>query len=116
MKQLFCFAFLISTSAVLKSQSIVIYATEKIKGAEIPIVRTDFEVVINDSIKKKSTSRNDGSLPRIAVAKGKYKVLLAGDEFNETIEKDVVVNEFRTTELTIFVNRKSKPAVTDKRK
>ncbi|MGZ3899689.1 MAG: hypothetical protein ACXVNM_07560 [Bacteroidia bacterium] len=116
MKHLFFTVVFVGGFGLLKSQSIIIYATEKIKGAEIPVIRKDFEVVINDSIKKKGTSRNDGSLPRIAVTKGKYKIMIAGDEFNEAIEKDVVVNEFRTTELTIFVNRKNENVTNGKKK
>ncbi|MBA3662781.1 MAG: hypothetical protein H0W61_01045 [Bacteroidetes bacterium] len=117
MKRLFLSLLLISASTYVKSQSVIIYVTEKIKSAEIPVVRTDFEVAINDSIKKKLTSQNDGSLPRISLEKGKYKIMVSGNEFMDAVEKDVVVNESRTTELTVFINRKpQQPAETKKTK
>ena len=99
-----------------KAQSIFIYASEKIKGVEIPIERVDFEVTVNDSIKKKYTSINDGSLGRISIPKGIYKVKLTTEEFADGITEDVIVNESKTTSLIINLVRLTPAQIEEKKK
>jgi hypothetical protein len=108
--------FLVAISYNGKSQSIYVYASEKIKGAEIPIERVDFEVIVNDSIKKKFTSQNDGSLGRISVPKGKYKVKLTTEEFADGINEEVIVNEFKTTSLVVNLLRLTPAQIEEKKK
>jgi hypothetical protein len=100
---------------VARSQSIIVYVTEKIKGAEIPVIRTDFDVVVNDSLKKKGTSQADGSLPRIGLYNGTHKITLKSDEFNDVTENDILIKDFRTTEVTVYVSRKSQPKTEGKK-
>lgn len=102
-------------AGVTKSQSIIVYVTEKIKGAEIPVIRTDFEIYVNDTLRKKATSQADGSLPRIALYNGKHQLTLKSEEFNDASEKDVLIKDYRTTEVTVFVTRKTQPKVEAKK-
>ncbi|MBI2720831.1 MAG: hypothetical protein HYX39_01520 [Bacteroidetes bacterium] len=104
MKQLFLYLFFIT--GVLKSQCIFIYAAEKIKTAEIPLTKTDFTVTINDTLKLVRSSDNDGSLGRISVEKGKYNIKIKSAGFSDGFQNEVVVNESRTTDVTIILTRK----------
>lgn len=99
-----------------KAQCMFIYASEKIKGVEIPIERVEFEVTINDTLKKKCTSKNDGSLGRINVDRGTYKVKITTDEFSDGISEEVTVNESRTTNIIINVVRLTPAQVEEKKK
>jgi len=99
-----------------KAQSIYVYASEKIKGVEIPLERIDFEVTVNDSIKKKFTSQNDGSLGRISIPKGKYKVKVTTEEFEDGINEEVIVNDFKTTSLIINLVRLTPAQIEEKKK
>ncbi len=110
------FLSFVCLSFFIKAQSIFIYASEKIKGVEIPIERVDFEVTVNDSIKKKFTSINDGSLGRISIPKGIYKVKLTTEEFADGIKEEVVVNESKTTSLIINLVRLTPAQIEEKKK
>lgn len=116
MKKVITLVFIILISLAGKSQSIYVYASEKIKGAEIPIERVDFEVIVNDSIKKKFTSQNDGSLGRISVPKGKYKVKVTTEEFADGINEEVIVNDFKTTSLVVNLVRLTPAQIEEKKK
>ena len=101
MKRLIFILFVLVNCKAAKAQCIWIYVSEKVKGAEIPIERTEFDVVVNDTLKRHMTSKNDGSLGKIYLEKGKYKVKVSNPEYIDAIETEVVVNESRTTNLTV---------------
>ncbi|MCE3260729.1 MAG: hypothetical protein K0S12_2370 [Bacteroidetes bacterium] len=115
MKQVILFLFLFGFAHTGKSQCIFIYAAEKIKGAEIPIVRTEFEVTINDSLKKKVSSLNDGSLGRISLEKGTYRVKISSSEFTDGFQENVIVNESKSTDVVINLTRRG-PGQTEEKK
>lgn len=92
-----------SGSQLMHAQSIIIYAAEKIKTAEAPVPRTEFEVTVNDTLKVKKTSDHDGSLGRISLPPGKYKIKISNPEYSDGFEKEVIVNESKTTEVSVFV-------------
>lgn len=87
-----------------KSQCIFIYANEKVKGVEIPIVNEEFQIIINDSINHVRRTKSDGSLGRIALEKGTYHVKIIHPEFTEGFKSDVVVGD-RTTDVEILLTR-----------
>jgi hypothetical protein len=99
-----------------KSQSVFIYAAEKIKTAEVPVARTEFDIIINDTLKVKRTSASDGGLGRIALEKGKYTLRIINPEFSDGFEKEVIVNEYKTTEVSVFVTRLTKEQLEEKSK
>lgn len=116
MKKLLLIFSLFTFGAAFKAQCIFIYAAEKIKTAEVPVPGTEFDVTINDSIKMKRTSDHDGSLGRISLEKGKYTIKISNPEFTEGFEKEVVVNESRTTEVSVFIARLSAAQLEEKKK
>lgn len=99
-----------------KSQSVFLYANEKVNGIEIPIERVDFDVTINDTILKKFVSKNDGSLGRISLEKGKYKLKLMSEEFSDTVLDCVIVNESKTTSINALMNRLNAQQLEEKKK
>ncbi|MBK9283264.1 MAG: hypothetical protein IPM51_02995 [Sphingobacteriaceae bacterium] len=101
MKKLIIFSILFLFYKSSKAQCIFVYASQRIKGVEIPIERTEFDIVINDTIKKHATSANDGSLGRISLPQGIYEVKISNPEFNIGIKKNVIVRESRTTDVII---------------
>jgi hypothetical protein len=115
MKQVILGLCLAALAASARSQCIFIYAAEKIKGAEIPIVRTEFEVTINDSLKKKVSSLNDGSLGRISLEKGIYKIKISSSEFADGFQENVIVNASKSTDVVINLRRRG-PAETEEKK
>lgn len=116
MKHLLLSFLVILSVATLRSQSIIVYVTEKIKGAEIPVGRTEFDVTINDTLKLKRVSDNDGSLARIASQNGTFKVAVSNPEYTTGIEKEVVVKDYRTTEVSIYVTKLSAAEMEAKKK
>lgn len=116
MKSLIFISLFIIASGFAKGQCIFVYASEKVKGVEIPIERVEFEITVNDTIKKKYTSKNDGSLGRISLERGKYKVRVVTEEFTEGVADDVVVNESRTTNLIVNMVRLSPAQIEEKKK
>lgn len=103
MKNLLLIAFFTFTAFILKAQCIRVYVSEKIKGIEIPIQRREFEVFVNDTLKRKIASDNSGFLVRLSLTKGKYNIKLVNPEFSEAFQKDVVVEESKNTDVTIIV-------------
>ena len=99
-KALLLLVFLAFSKAV-KSQCIFIYAAEKIKGVEIPIERREFDVFINDSIKKHVTSFADGSLGRMGLNPGIYKVKISNPEYQDGMKAEVIVKESKSTDVVI---------------
>ena len=99
-KVLILLAFLAFNKA-MNSQCIFIYASEKIKGVEIPIERREFDVVISDTIKKHATSFGDGSLGRMALPPGKYTIKLSNPEYQDAIKTEVIVRESHGTDVII---------------
>ncbi|MCE3226202.1 MAG: hypothetical protein K0S32_753 [Bacteroidetes bacterium] len=116
MRTLILSVLFISLCGVAKSQCIFIYAAEKIKGAEIPIERTEFHVVINDTMKRTISSHNDGSLGRISLEKGKYKVKISSEEFADGISEEVIVKESRSTDVIIPLVRLTPAQIEEKKK
>jgi hypothetical protein len=112
----FKFALCILLPAGVKSQCIFIYASEKIKGAEIPIERREFEVVINDTLKKKVVSHNDGSLGRMSLEPGTYKIKISNPEYQDATQENVVVKESKTTNVVINLVRPSALKEEEKKK
>ena len=110
---LFIFFIAINTA---KAQSVYIYASQKIKGAEIPIERVDFDVFINDSLKKKFTSGNDGALGRISLEKGKYKIKISTLEYADGLNNEVIINESKTTNLVLNLIPLTAAQVEEKKK
>jgi hypothetical protein len=106
---------LILLCSISKAQCIFIYASEKIKGVEIPITTVEFDVVINDTIKKKAVSKGDGSLGRMSLEMGTYKVKISNPEFEDGISNGVVVKESRSTSVIINLVRLT-PAQIEERK
>lgn len=115
MKKQVLFVLLLSSAVFVKGQSIIVYATERIKTAEVPVIRTEFNVLLDDSVKKKLTTQADGSLPRIHADNGSHKIVLSSEEYNTVTETNVVVKDFRTTEITIYLSRKSQPKIESKK-
>src|SRR5690242_17150308 len=99
-KALLLLAFVAFSKAV-KSQCIFIYPSEKIKGVEIPIERTEFDIYVNDTLKKHATSFNDGSLGRVALEPGRYTVKIKNPEYQDGIKTEVIVHESKTTNVII---------------
>jgi hypothetical protein len=93
-----------------------IYASEKIKGVEIPITRVEFDVVINDTIKKKLTSAGDGSLGRISLPQGLYNVKIMNPEYKDGIKNNVIVRESRTSDVIINLLKSGTATEEDKLK
>jgi LytS/YehU family sensor histidine kinase len=93
---------------ISRSQCIFIYVNEKVKGVEIPIVNEEFQIIVNDSIKHTRRSKSDGSLGRIVLEKGTYKVKIVNPDFSEGNKADVIVNESRTTDVEMLLTRKPK--------
>ncbi len=87
-----------------KAQCIRIYVSEKIKGIEIPIGRREFEVYVNDTLKKKLETDGSGYLTRLSLEKGKYNIKIASSEYACVPMNDVVVEESRSTDITIIVS------------
>ncbi|MCW3076781.1 MAG: hypothetical protein JWO32_1390 [Bacteroidetes bacterium] len=116
LKHVFLTLVFICSLSTMQSQSIIIYVTEKIKRAEIPVGRTEVDVTINDTLKLKRVSDNDGSLARIALPNGTYKVMVTNPEYNAGFEKEVIVKDYRTTETTIYVSKLSASEMEDKKK
>ena len=100
----------------IKAQSIFIYASEKIKGVEIPVERTEFKIWVNDTLKKTGTSENDGSLGRISLEKGTYKLKITNEEYADAVNDAVVVNESKTTKVIINLSRLSATQIEEKKK
>lgn len=117
MKKLFTLAFLLFLVSKGKSQSIWVYAAEKIKGVEIPVQWEEFEIIVNDSIKKKFTAQTDGSLGRISLENGKYKVKLISLNFayEDAVKEEVIIKDYRTTDV-IFTLSKLTPAQIEAKK
>jgi hypothetical protein len=107
MKNLFLLTLLIVTSSAIKAQCIRIYVSENVKGVEIPIEKGEFEVTINDTLKKKLTTDKSGYLTRISLERGKYNVKLESMEFKDAYMKDVVVEESKSSNIVIDVFRLS---------
>lgn len=114
--------FLITSAFILaafsfKAQSIWVYAAEKVKGVEIPVQWEEFEVTINDSIKRKFTAQNDGSLGRFSLDNGKYKVTIKSLNFvyADVTRDDVIIKDFRTTDV-VFTLMKLTPAQIEEKK
>jgi hypothetical protein len=105
MKKLLLLAVFISLHKAAKSQCIFIYASEKIKGVEIPLERQEFDVVISDTIKKHATSFADGSLGRMALPPGTYTVRLHNPEYQDATKTEVIVKESHTTNVIIDLYR-----------
>jgi hypothetical protein len=105
MKPAFFFVLFMLGAYVCRSQCIFIYANEKVKGVEIPIVNEEFQIIINDSIKHMRRTKSDGSLGRIPLEKGIYKVKIINPEFSEGNKPDVTVNESRTTDVEMLLTR-----------
>jgi hypothetical protein len=116
MKTFFLLLLLNLLFGLSKAQCVFIYASEKIKGVEIPLERMEFEVLINDTLKKKATSRNDGSLGRISLEKGIYTIKLSHPEFKPAVQQNVVVNESRTTNVIINLVRSGAANTEEKKK
>lgn len=116
MKKAFLFFLFVAGLSVGKAQCIYIYASEKIKGVEIPITRTEFDVVINDTIKKHLTSSGDGSLGRISLPQGLYTVKIMNPEYQDGIRTNVIVRESRTSDVIINLNKASAVKEEDKLK
>ena len=98
-----------------KSQCIFIYANEKIKGVEIPIVNEEFRILINDTIQHVRRTKSDGSLGRIALEKGTYKVKIINPDFTEGFKSDVIVGD-RTTDVEILLSRAAGQKTEEKKK
>lgn|GEM_PF-4013342 len=116
MKKAILFFLFFAGSMIGRSQCIFIYASEKIKGVEIPITRTEFDVVINDSIKKHLTSAGDGSLGRISLPQGLYTVKIMNPEYQDGIKTNVIVRESRSSDVIINLNKASGVKEEDKLK
>jgi hypothetical protein len=116
MKPVFLFALFMLGTYVSKSQCIFIYANEKVKGVEIPIVNEEFQIIINDSIKHTRRTRSDGSLGRIPLEKGTYKVKILNPYFSEGDKPGVIVNESRTTDVEILLTRQTAVKEEEKKK
>ena len=108
----FCFLLLINLT---KAQCIRIFVSETIKGVEIPIARREFEVYVNDTLKKKVQSDASGFLTRLSLERGKYDVKIKNPEYNCAPMNGVVVEESKSTEITMIVSI-SANAVPEKKK
>lgn len=86
-----------------KAQCIRIYVAEKVKEVEIPIERRKFEITINDTMKLNLTSGNNGLLGRVSLPSGKYNVKLTSPDYADAIMNDVVVEESKSTNITMNV-------------
>lgn len=116
MKPVFLFALFLVGAYAARSQCIFVYVNEKVKGVEIPIVNEEFQIIINDSIKHMLRSKSDGSLGRIALEKGTYKVKILNPDFSEGNKPEVIVNESRTTDVEMLLTRRSAVGEEEKRK
>jgi hypothetical protein len=103
MKNFFIVTFLTITFGAAKAQCIRVYVSEKIKGIEIPIQRTEFEVYVNDTLKKKLSSDNSGFLTRLSLNKGKYNIKLVSAEYSMVKMDAVVVEDSKSTDITLVV-------------
>jgi len=86
-----------------KAQCIRIYVAELVKEVEIPVERRKFEITINDTMKLNLTSGNNGLLGRISLQSGKYKVKLTSPDYADAVMNDVVVEESKSTNITMNV-------------
>lgn len=116
MKKAFLVFLFISGFSFCKAQCIFIYASEKIKGVEIPITRVEFDVVINDTIKKHLTSAGDGSLGRISLPQGLYTVKIQNPEYQDGIKTNVIVRESRSSDVIINLTKAGAAKEEDKLK
>ena len=94
--------FILSTS-LGKAQCIRIYVAEKVKEVEIPIERRKFEITINDTMRLNLTSGTNGLLGRVSLPSGKYNVKLTSPDYADAIMNDVVVEESKSTNITMNV-------------
>jgi hypothetical protein len=92
-----------------KAQCIRIYVAEKIKEVEIPVERRKFEITINDTMKLNLTSGNNGLLGRVSLPSGKYNVKLTSPDYADALMNDVVVEESRSTNITMIVATPTAP-------
>lgn len=97
-----------------KAQCIFIYANEKVKGVEIPIANEEFQIIINDSINHKRRTKSDGSLGRISLERGTYRVKIVHPEFSEGFKSEVIVGD-RTTDVEILLTRSAAARREEKR-
>jgi len=103
MKHLILIVFFAGCLSSTKAQCIRVYVSEKIKGIEIPIQRREFEVFVNDTLKRKLSSDNSGFLIRLSVNKGKYNIKLVSPDYADAFMSDVIVEESKSTDITINV-------------
>jgi hypothetical protein len=107
---------LIAFVGSLKAQSAFVYINEKVNGIDIPIERVECEITINDSIVKKKTSQNDGSIGRFSLEKGKHRIKASSEEFQDSPVIEFIVNESKTTTLSIVLIRLTPTQLEEKKK
>ena len=103
MKNLLFISFLFLHVSMVKSQCIRIYVSEKIKGIEIPVQRTEFEIFVNDTLKRKLESDNSGFLVRLSLNEGKYNIKILNPGYLESKMDNVLVQGQKSTEITMVV-------------
>ncbi len=105
MKYLFFIGLFVIISGSGKAQCIRVFVSENSGGIEIPIENREFDVTINDSIKRTLTTDKSGYLTRISLEKGKYHVKLVSTEFKDAYMKDVIVEDGKSSNIVIDVFR-----------
>lgn len=116
MKRLFTSIVLIVSVSFVKAQSAFVYINEKVNGIDIPLERVECEITINDSIVRKKTSQNDGSIGRFSLEKGKHHLKATSEEFQDSPVIEFIVNESKTTTVNVVLIRLSPTQLEEKKK
>lgn len=116
MKSLFTLIFLMIFVCFVKSQSAFVYINEKVNGIDIPIERVDCEIIVNDTVVKKKTSQNDGSIGRFSLEKGKHHLKVKSEEFEDSANIEFNVNESKTTTVNVVLVRLTPAQLEEKKK